>query len=70
MTGERKRKTKHLFEEVVNIQHHECDEEISDLDANSFIGSTRGAPRTEMKNSSNPWSSTEEGTKYSFSLDS
>lgn len=49
MTSERKRKTKYLFDEVVNIQHHECDEEISYLDANSLIGSTRGAPRREMK---------------------
>ena len=40
MTGERKRKTKYQFEEVVNIQHHECDKEISYLDANSFGGST------------------------------
>lgn len=50
MTSETKRKTKYLFDEVVNIQHHECDEEISYLDA------TRGAPRREMKNSSNLWS--------------
>lgn len=70
MTSERKRKTKYLFEEVVNFQHHKCDEEISYLDDNSLSGSTRGAPRREMKNSSNLWSSTEEGTKYSLSLDS